>query len=135
MVAIEPFLFINCRRLLPQQLTTPGPLRRHPSHKIETFNVSINGNKQQTSSFCPWCILALSLVPISISTLFPQLKLTSFHVSFPSRVKMNSVNRSAPNIWVFIAQLVEHCNANADAIGSNPVEAQEIFCQLKFEIA
>ena len=28
----------------------------------------------------------------------------------------------APNIWVFIAQLVEHCSANAEAMGSNPVE-------------
>ena len=33
----------------------------------------------------------------------------------------------APNIWVFIAQLVEHCSANAEAMGSNPVEAQKFF--------
>ena len=33
----------------------------------------------------------------------------------------------APNIWVFIAQLVEHCSANAEAVGSNPVEAQNFF--------
>ena len=31
------------------------------------------------------------------------------------------------NIWVFIAQLVEHCSANAEAMGSNPVEAQKLF--------
>ena len=36
---------------------------------------------------------------------------------------MNSINWSALSIWVFIAQLVEHCNANAEATGSNPVEA------------
>ena len=24
--------------------------------------------------------------------------------------------------WVFIVQLVEHCSANAEAMGSNPVE-------------
>ena len=29
----------------------------------------------------------------------------------------------APNIWVFIARLVEHCSANAEAMISNPVEA------------
>ena len=44
---------------------------------------------------------------VSISSVFPQLKSTSFHVSFLSRIKMNSINWSAPNIWVFIAQLVE----------------------------
>ena len=43
--------------------------------------------------------------------------------------------RSAPNIWVFIAQLVEHCSANAQAMGSNPVEALKIFCRLQFAIA
>ena len=46
---------------------------------------------------------------------------------FLSRVKMNSINWPAPNIWVFIAQLVEHCSANAEAMGSNPVEAQKFF--------
>ena len=37
------------------------------------------------------------------------------------RVKMNSIKWPAPNIWLFIAQLVEHCSANAEAMGSNPV--------------
>ena len=60
---------------------------------------------------------------ISISSVFPQLKLTSFYVSFLSRVKMNSINWSTPNKWVFIAQLVEHCSANAEAMSSNPVDA------------
>ena len=39
------------------------------------------------------------------------------------------------NIWVFIAQLVEHCSANAEAMGSNPVEAKIFFFGLKFAIA
>ena len=30
-------------------------------------------------------------------------------------------------MWVFIAQLVEYCSANAEATGSNPVEAPKIF--------
>ena len=64
---------------------------------------------------------------ISISSVFPQFKLTSFHVPFPSRVKMNSVNWSAPNVWVFIAQLVEHCSANAEVMGSNSIEALKFF--------
>ena len=33
------------------------------------------------------------------------------------------INWPASSIWVFIAQLGEHCNANAEATGSNPVEA------------
>ena len=45
------------------------------------------------------------------------------HIHF----KMNSINWPAPNIWVFIAQLVEHCSANAEAMGSNPVEALKSF--------
>ena len=36
---------------------------------------------------------------------------------------MNSINWPAPKVWVFIAQLVEHCSVNAEAMGSNPVEA------------
>ena len=41
-----------------------------------------------------------------------------FHVSFLSPVKVNSTNWPAPNIWVFIAQMVEHCSADAEAMGS-----------------
>ena len=40
---------------------------------------------------------------------------------------MNSTNWPAPNVWVFIAQLVEHCIANVEAMGSNPVEAPKTF--------
>ena len=41
----------------------------------------------------------------------------------------NSPKKSWPasSIWVFIAQLGEHCNANAEATGSNPVEAPKNF--------
>ena len=34
----------------------------------------------------------------------------------------NSINCPASSVWVFIAQLGEHCSANAEAAGSNPVE-------------
>ena len=47
---------------------------------------------------------------------------TPFHVSLHSRVKVDSTNGPAPNVWVFIAQLVGHCSADAEAMGSNPVE-------------
>ena len=37
------------------------------------------------------------------------------------------INWPASSVWVFIAQLGEHCSANAEATGSNPVEAPKIF--------
>ena len=40
---------------------------------------------------------------------------------------MNSVNWPALSVWVFITQLVEHCIANTEAMGSNPVEAPKTF--------
>ena len=40
---------------------------------------------------------------------------------------MNSINWPASSVWVFIAQLVEHCSANAEATGSNLVEAPKNF--------
>ena len=40
---------------------------------------------------------------------------------------MNSINWPASSVWVFMAQLGEHCSANAEATGSNPVEAPKIF--------
>ena len=43
---------------------------------------------------------------------------------------MNSINWPAPNVWVFIAQLVEHCSSNAKAMGSNPVQAPKTFFAL-----
>ena len=47
---------------------------------------------------------------------------------------MNSINWLSPNIWVFIAQLVEHCSANAEAVGSNPVEALRFFGGLSLQL-
>ena len=44
-----------------------------------------------------------------------------------SQDKMNSTNWTAPNVWVFISQRVEHCSANAQLMGSNPVEVPKIF--------
>ena len=39
------------------------------------------------------------------------------------------------SVWVFIAQLVEHCSANAEATGSNPVEAPKNLFSGYFTIA
>ena len=35
---------------------------------------------------------------------------------------MNSTNWPAPDVWVFLDQMVEHCGANAEAMRSNPIE-------------
>ena len=54
---------------------------------------------------------------------------------FLSRVEINSINwPAAPNIWVFIAQLVEQCSANAEEMGSNPVEALKFFSGLNLQL-
>ena len=61
-----------------------------------------------------------------ISFIFPQF--ISFHSVFHTfHGLMNSLNWPALTVWVFIAQLVEHCNANAEATGSNPDEALKNF--------
>ena len=49
------------------------------------------------------------------------------HVPFLSRVGMNSTNWPVPHVWVFIAQLVEHCSANTEAMGSNPLKSRNFF--------
>ena len=56
------------------------------------------------------------------------------HVSLLSRVKMNSTNWPTPNAWVFIAQMVEHCSANAEAMGSNPIEVPKNFFRVNLQL-
>ena len=41
--------------------------------------------------------------------------------------KLNSRNWLAPNVWVFITKLVEHCSTNAEAMGLNPIEVSKCF--------
>ena len=48
---------------------------------------------------------------------------------------MNSINWPASSVWVFIAQLVEHCSANAEATGWNSVEVPKNFLGGYFAIA
>ena len=40
---------------------------------------------------------------------------------------MNSSNWPISNVWVFIVQLVKHCSANEETIGSNPVGVPILF--------
>ena len=38
---------------------------------------------------------------------------------------MKKLNKLRTNVRVFIAQLVEHCSANAEDMGSNPVDVKQ----------
>ena len=53
--------------------------------------------------------------------------------------KLNPINWPAPYVWVFIAQLVEHCSTNAEAMGLNNYSIKAppplFFCSGKFVIA
>ena len=57
--------------------------------------------------------------------------MSAVHIIFiwfiPFRGIMKSINWRSPNVWAFIAHLVEHCSAKAEAMGSNPVEAPQTF--------
>ena len=47
---------------------------------------------------------------------------------------MNSTNLPAPNLWVLIAQLVEHCSVNAEAMCSRPVEIAAKFFRVNLQL-
>ena len=57
-----------------------------------------------------------------ISNCGAKQKESAVHIVFicfiPFMGTINSIHWPAPNVWVFIAQLVEHCSANAEAMGS-----------------
>ena len=63
----------------------------------------------------------------SFKFVFSQFTSSSFYVSFLLWVKINSTNLPAPNLWVFITQLIEHCSTNAEARGLNPVEVPNYY--------
>ena len=73
-----------------------------------------------------------------VKTFFHFIRMSAVHIIFicliPFTGTMNCPNWPAPNVWVFIAQLVEHCSANAEAMGSNPVEAPKTFLGLTLRL-
>ena len=56
--------------------------------------------------------------------------LNEVEIMILSQDKMNSTNWPAPNVWVFIAQRLEHWSSNAEVMGSNPVEVPNFFSDL-----
>ena len=90
------------------------------------------------------CCKAITTATIiaSFKFVFPQFT-SSLYVSFLSRVKMNGTNWPAPNVWVFLAQLVRalqrlqyygtrtqviHRLFNAETMGSSPVAVPKFLC-------
>ena len=55
---------------------------------------------------------------------------SSFHVSFPSQVKMYSTIWPAPRVLVFVALLTKRCSANAKDLALNPIEVSKIVLRL-----
>ena len=78
-----------------------GETKMRPRAGVGEVNMAANSN--MAANLRP---LALKKTP-ALQAIFPQFRLTSFHVSFLSRVKINSITWSAANLCVFIAQLVE----------------------------
>ena len=52
-------------------------------------------------------------------------------IFIPSFIRLAGEDEPAPNVWVFIDHLVEHCSANAEAISSHPVQNPRTFFGLK----
>ena len=63
-----------------------------------------------------------------------NIKTYEYYVSFLSRVRWIPQIGLLPKYRVFMAQLVEHCSANAEAMGSNPVEALKTFFGLTLQL-
>ena len=70
--------------------------------------------------------IATTTIISSFTFVFPQFTSSSMFHSF-SRLKMNSTNWQAPSLRVFVAQLVEHCSANAETMCLRPVEVAKFF--------
>ena len=107
-------------------------------HRNCNFNLARKKHLRASTGFEPMAsALALQwstnsrLIPVTGKASSTCAHLRLLAVPFGQVLKMNSINWSAPNIWVFIAQLVEHCSANAEAMGLNPVEALKTFFRAK----
>ena len=51
-------------------------------------------------------------------------------------VWLNEIWTSWPqlSVYIFVAQLIEHCRANTEAIGLNPIEAPRLFSRLIYRL-
>ena len=103
------------------------------SDNVTTFtevdvNITIldNGMNISTEIFFGLICSCLNWTGITAATIISSLKSSLFFLSF--RVKTSSPNWPAcSKLCVFIAQLMEHCSANAEAMGLNPVQVPILF--------
>ena len=79
-------------------------------------------NLQFKNAFITAMVISSSVSWLVWDRYFRSFTPSSFYDSFFSRVKMNSKNCPVPNVWVFIAQLVEPSSTNAEVTGTNPAE-------------
>ena len=70
-----------------------------------------------------WVPITTAMIISLFKFVFPQLTSSSCFSPFTGTDELTP----APNVWVFIAQLVEHCSANTEAMGSNPIEVPQFF--------
>ena len=64
---------------------------------------------------------------LHLKVVFLQFTSYHLHISFLSWVKMDSRNWPDSSVWFFLPQMVEHCSANAEAMGLNPIEVLKCF--------
>ena len=55
-------------------------------------------------------------------------------LQYSTKYSEYSTNWPAPSVWVFMAQLVEHCRINAAAMGLNPFKVLELFSGLNSQL-
>ena len=74
---------------------------------------------------------------LSNCKILPEKKFQGFSRLIPvtGKNELDKLVSCFQNMAVFITQSVEHCTTNAEAMGSNPVEAMKTFFGLKFPIA
>ena len=80
------------------------------------------------------CVSFISFQFICISLVCLQLTHSVIFQSFHVYSEFNKLACSQRMVWVFIAQFVGHCSTNAEAMGSNPVEALKTFFGLTLRL-
>ena len=79
------------------------PFMEHPLSNFQNPNYKIVQTLDDDLIFIATIISLFKICFSAVRIIF---------MSFLSRVKLNSTNWPAPNVWVFIAQMIEHCSAN-----------------------
>ena len=117
----------NAARVLPLDL-----VHVHTAGSCARFIIRAHTKSDSHMSFS---VILIQLLKVRLQQRWSHLHFicissvhNSCHSVFHSFHRLiNSINWPALSVWVFIAKLVEHCSANAEATGSNPVETRKPF--------